>query len=117
MYREAPEESADVQEASNGRFPVLLSLSRKRVALGAVFATPAALQRINWANVSPIDLLKRHALGDWGDVCDEDWKRNDRAALHGERLLSCYQLPTGESIWIITECDRSTTILTLPEEY
>ena len=120
MYREAhaPEEPVDAQEVANdGFFPVILSLPRKRVALGAVFATPAALQRINWANVSPADLLRRHALGDWGDVPDEDWKRNDRAALQGERILSAYQLPTYETICIVTECDRSTTTLILPEEY
>ena len=28
----------------------------------------------------------------------------------GGRLLSCYRLPTGADLWILTEADRSATI-------
>ena len=47
---------------------------------------------------------------------DEDDRRENKLSLeHGCRILSCY--PVGEkTIWIITEADRSITIL-LPEEY
>ena len=31
------------------------------------------------------------------------------------RILSAYTLDTGERIWIVTEGDRSTTTLLLPE--
>jgi hypothetical protein len=35
----------------------------------------------------------------------------------GGRILSCYHLPkTGKTLWMITEADRSATLL-LPEEY
>jgi hypothetical protein len=32
-------------------------------------------------------------------------------------VLAAYTLRTGEKIWIITEADRSTTTILLPEEY
>lgn len=62
-------------------------------------------------------LLKRHWTGDWGDLCEEDVRANDRALIEGTRLLSAYQLATGVKIWIITEADRSSTTFLLPEEY
>ena len=64
-----------------------------------------------------IPYLVRHANGDWGDVCKEDWKSNDEALKNGERLLSEYKLPDDRRIWIITEWDRSATTLLFPEDY
>ena len=55
--------------------------------------------------------------GDWGVQDDADRVANDLALQNGERLLSCYDLPTGEPIWIITEADRSATTITTPGEY
>jgi hypothetical protein len=41
----------------------------------------------------------------------------DAAALkEGNRLLSAFHLRDGTKIWIITEWDRSSTMLLLPEE-
>jgi len=60
--------------------------------------------------------LKRHAKGDWGDLCPEDKKANEEALKIGERLFSAYE--TSEwKIWIITEWDRSVTTILFPEEY
>jgi hypothetical protein len=35
----------------------------------------------------------------------------------GSRVLSAYTLKTGVKFWIITEADRSSTCVLLPEEY
>jgi len=35
----------------------------------------------------------------------------------GDRLLSAYRLRDGSKVWIITEADRSSTCILLPEEY
>jgi hypothetical protein len=59
----------------------------------------------------------RHVGGDWGEVCPEDASANDEARMTGERLLSSYRLRSGTRIWIITEADRSSTCILLPEEY
>lgn len=71
------------------------------------------------------NLLTRHRSGDWGCVCKEDWQTNDLAAEQGDRILSAYPLNSlrpskghGENtIWIITEYDRSVTTIMLPEDY
>ena len=69
------------------------------------------------ANYCEKNYLIRHANGDWGDVCKEDWKSNDEALKNGLRLLSEYKLPDDRRIWIITEWDRSATTLLFPEDY
>jgi hypothetical protein len=56
-------------------------------------------------------------IGDWGEVCAEDKRANDAALKLGERLLSAYTLSAGVKVWIITEADRSSTCILLPEEY
>lgn len=61
--------------------------------------------------------LRRHLTGDWGELDDEDKEANERALLDGERLFSAYKTPGMPPIWIITEWDRSTTTILLPDEY
>jgi hypothetical protein len=85
--------------------------------LGRVVATPGALEALqSYPNLTG-ELLTKHVKGDWGDVCDEDAMENDLSVEHGFRILSAYKTPGGERIWIITESDRSSTTLLLPEEY
>lgn len=84
---------------------------------GQIFATPAALEVIANARVSILYLLTRHVRGDWGDICDEDRQQNELSVNAGLRLLSCYRLPDGGAVWIITEWDRSATTILLPDEY
>jgi len=68
------------------------------------------------AGVDNRQLLRRHASGDWGDVSDPE--QNDHALQHGGRLLSVYEInESGETIWILTEADRSATTFLLPSEY
>jgi len=65
----------------------------------------------------PEKFLSRHAAGDWGDVSDADREENEFSLAHGFRLLSSYKLRNGTKLWIITEADRSSTTLLLPDEY
>jgi hypothetical protein len=60
--------------------------------------------------------LDRHAIGDWGELEQSDVAENEYSMLHGFRLLSSYPTDAGEKLWIITEADRSATILLLPDE-
>ena len=62
------------------------------------------------------DSLLRHILHDWGDVCEEDCKKNDYAVDHNLRILSSYTQDNFK-IWIITEADRSATTVLFPDEY
>ena len=89
----------------------------RRFALGVVVATPGALEVLGEFEVSPSELVERHASGDWGNVPSEDARENEYSLKHGFRVLSSYPLPSGERIWVITEADRSSTCLLLPGEY
>ena len=88
-----------------------------KFALGSLVATPGALEALARAGQSPVEFLDRHAAGDWGEVSKGDARLNDAAVRDGERLLSAYKTNAGERIWIITEADRSSTCILLPEEY
>jgi len=85
--------------------------------LGSLVATPAALKALADSGQSPADFLDRHAKGDWGDVSKGDARLNDAAVRDEERILSAYKTLKGERIWIITEADRSSTCILLPDEY
>lgn len=88
-----------------------------RFPLGQLVATPGALAALEAAGQSANEFVRRHASGDWGEVCAEDASLNDQAVKHGGRLLSAYRTRRGIRIWVITEADRSATTLLLPDEY
>lgn len=91
--------------------------NRPLFRLGQVVATPGALALLQEAQLSPIDLLTRHVMGDWGELCAEDKHANELALAHGNRLLSSYTIAGEQKLWVITEADRSLTGFLLPEEY
>lgn len=93
-----------------------------RFELGQVVATPGALQALEDADVTPVDLLRRHSQGDWGDLSAEDKQSNDEAIRDGSRIFSAYVLPTDTKVWVITEAEddtgkRNSTCILLPDEY
>jgi hypothetical protein len=86
--------------------------------LGQVVATPGAIDLLRSLALNPLLFLGRHAMGDWGQICDEDREANRQALKYGNRLLSSYTINRNkERLWIITEADRSSTTLLLPSEY
>lgn len=90
---------------------------RPLFALGRTVATPGALVALEAAGQSPAVFLSRHVSGDWGDVGQDDAMENDLAVKDGTRILSAYRTKEGVRIWIITEADRSSTCVLLPDEY
>ena len=85
--------------------------------LGQVVATPGALAALEDARDNPMKYLHRHASGNWGDVPPEDAAENELSLREGYRIISAYTIQEGVRIWIITEADRSSTTILLPEEY
>ena len=88
-----------------------------RFPLGEVVATPSALSALESAGQTVIELLQRHVQLDQGELDVEDHELNQQAVTNGERILSSYLLKDRTKIWVITEADRSSTCLLLPEEY
>lgn len=89
----------------------------RTVPLGRVFATPGALNALAAAGQPASDFLDRHSFCDWGNLDEEDKHANDVALDTGGRILSAYLTKAGDKLWIITEADRSSTCILLPEEY
>lgn len=85
-------------------------------SLGQLVATPGALALLADTGESPALLLDRHVCGDWGEVPPEDARENELALRGSFRLVSSYPVG-GSRLWVITEADRSSTCLLLPEEY
>lgn len=86
-----------------------------KFALGQVVITTNALSHLEMPEIEAA--VHRHAHGDWGDVCPDDKKENELSLTSGLRLLSAYQAQNGVRFWIITEADRSSTTVLLPEDY
>jgi hypothetical protein len=96
---------------------------RPSFELGQIVATPGALEATT--DAQRLEYLARHSIGDWGYVCAEDRDSNDEAVKDGGRILSAYPLDPAKpckgfgenTLWIITEGDRSVTTFLLPDEY
>lgn len=85
--------------------------------MGRIVATPGALNALQAACMDAGQLLAKHQRGEWGQIDSGDVGLNEESLRTGGRLLSVYPLPTGSTLWVITEADRSATTLLLPEDY
>lgn len=94
-----------------------------RFELGQVVATPGALEACTPDHMRRC--LSRHLTADWGCVCPQDAFQNEAALSDGNRLFSAYPIDHSKpcngfgenTLWIITEADRSATTFLLPDEY
>lgn len=59
---------------------------------------------------------EKYLKGNWGIICKEDAEENRRALQTNERIMGVYEIENFK-IWIITEADRLSTTILLPEEY
>jgi hypothetical protein len=82
---------------------------------GQIVATPGAPAALEIAKQPPTCFLARHAIGDWGELEPTDVAENEYSVAHGLRLLSSYQTDAGETLWIITEADRSAPPYCFPK--
>lgn len=85
--------------------------------LGAVGATPAAIESLEANLADGAEFVMRHVTGFWGDIDPEDRAANERALKDGGRIFSSFTLSDGQAIWVITEADRSSTTILLPSDY
>jgi hypothetical protein len=86
-------------------------------SLGSIVATPPALEALRRTGEDASTFINRHLTGDWGDLSETDKQENDVAIDVPLRILSAYTLKDQTKIWVITEADRSSTCVLLPEDY
>jgi len=94
---------------------VLLAVSLQKFNLGRIVITSNADAILPQADVKTG--LLRHQRCDWGDVCTEDRKVNERGVLEQGMILSVYQSGNGVKFWIITDPGHEVTTVLLPDDY
>jgi hypothetical protein len=94
-----------------------MSGSQPLFPLGRFVATPRALAAFEASGDDPLAFVIKHVCLDPGDLSPADVAENKLSLREGFRILSAYRLSDGTRIWIITEADRSSTCILLPEEY
>lgn len=94
-----------------------MGLTQLLFELGRVVATPGALKALEESGENPHRYLGRHVTGDWGELSQADKAANTLALATGERILSSYRTSRNVKLYVITEADRSSTCILLPEEY
>ena len=103
-----PKPAPEPRQPTLPKIPVSFPFGRLVITSGALRVIPDHEIRA---------ALARHLRGDWGLVGKADWKENDLSVKRGFRILSAYQTKAGTKFWIITEANRSSTCILLPEEY
>lgn len=86
----------------------------RKVKIGQALATIGVLELCRYG-LDLGTLFDRHASGDWGDADEAVRKANDQALIDGGRITSVYH-PNGRRVWVVTEADRSRTVVMLPHE-
>jgi hypothetical protein len=95
-----------VSEARSGLFP-----------LGRRVATRNALAVLGEAGVDPQGLFDRHAAGDWGVIESKSWYLNRMAVDGGYGCVASVYTVLGDlRVVILTQPDRSNTLMALPDE-
>jgi len=95
----------------------MVDFVRPLFSLGQCVATPGALAALEDAGQTPADFLDRHVQGDWGTIHPGDKGANEQALQDGDRIFSVYTTSKGVKLWVITEADRTSTCILLPDEY
>lgn len=94
-------------------------MSRARFALGRLMQTPGVQDAVNPVHV--LACVRLHMAGDWGVIDKGDVAVNEAAVRDGDRILSAYYIdpekPDRGKFWVITEADRASTTVLLPDEY
>ena len=63
-----------------------ITSTRALFSLGQTVATPGALAALCDASQSPLEFLRRHQTGDWGELCDADKRENELSVKNGFRI-------------------------------
>lgn len=110
---------------------VIIYSDKARFKMGQIVATHPAIALLEETGFTATQLLLDHVAGRWGDVGAQDAEANEFAVAHGLRVFSVFRLVSDnvlastpkakrsslETIWVITEADRSSTCILTPSCY
>jgi len=88
--------------------------TRTPLPLGKIVVSEFARRALVEAGLDAVGLLARHQQGDWGELNAQGRRWNDAAAREGGEVSSYYRLPTGVIVQVVTDPDRSLTVVQLP---
>jgi hypothetical protein len=89
-------------EASNAKFKV-----------GQVVITPAASAALEASGQTLAELLAQHQAGDWGDVSEQVRAVNERGLAESFNLQSVYVVAPGQRLVVVTNRERTVTMIHL----
>ena len=90
-----------------------MALKTAKFEVGQLVVTPTAEQALQ-QNSIPLDtLLSRHQSGDWGDISQTVRAVNESGLKDHFNLQSAYALRDGRRIVVVTNRDRSATMVHL----
>ncbi|WP_175857692.1 hypothetical protein [Burkholderia anthina] len=84
--------------------------------VGALILSRGIDRLVRTGRLDPIPYFRRHTRGDWGDVNIQQWQANSTALQSGASLESRYMIHPGLTIRIVTDAERSATVIVLPSE-
>lgn len=90
-------------------------MTTQKLPLGQLLITSTAKRKLHLPDA--LKALIRHENCDFGELSEPDKEANVEALEDGDRILSAYNDRNGVRFWIITEWDRSSTTILLPEDY
>ena len=80
-----------------------------RFNLGRILLAPQAEQRLDARQLRAA--LKRHARGDWGEATPQQVAENERSLREGGSLLSVYRDAWERRFCVLTNDNRSATLV------
>ena len=105
---------AKVMSRDRGAGRELDKLSRL-FRLGIICTAPEAREAISPDEINMA--VQRHSRGDWGNVGPSVSRDNDEGVRNGWPLKSSFVSQNGIEYWVLTDADRSRTVVVLPNEY
>lgn len=82
-------------------------------SIGIVTATPAAIEELERAGVDPLELVARHASGDYGRALEDSGQINHETVREKVgTILSVYQVADGIDIWVATSLQETGEVHT-----
>lgn len=97
----------------------------KQLHIGKVSVSEAILQEMEETEDFQsfcMGCVRRHRMGDWGDIPKDQWIRNNLAARKGGEIVSEYLIPGffcigyADRILVITDEERSETTVIFPDD-